>query len=143
LNENRYEPILSERYLNENRYEPILRETGEQYLNEKRVKPSKWAILEWKHFTSLKFHCFFHLTWNRVIAAVRINWKIRQGVMIFAISCSTFEVRETVVIIRTMSFFYSTLTSNLRRTACPCLCISGSRPITTNWIIYKEYNLKY
>ena len=85
---------------------------------------------------------FFHLTWNRVIAAVRTNWKIRQGVLIFAISCSTFKVREAVVIIRTMSFFYSTLTSALRRTAWPCLCISGSRPITTNWIIYKECNLK-
>ena len=57
---------------------------------------------------------FFHLTWNRVIAAVRTNWKIRQGILISAISCSTFEVQEAVIIIRTMSFLYSTLTSALR-----------------------------
>ena len=80
----------------------------------------------------------FHLTWNRVIAAVGTNWKIRQRILVLAISCSTFQMPKAVIITITVSFLYSTLASILRWTAFPSLCYGGPRPIASNWIFYKD-----
>ena len=46
---------------------------------------------------------------------------------------------KALIIIRTVTFFYSTLASALRWTTCPCFWIIGPRPITSNWNFYKEY----
>ena len=59
----------------------------------------------------------FHLTWNRVIAAVGTNWKILAS----AIFCSTFKVQKAFIITITISFLYSTLASIFRGTAFQCL----------------------
>ena len=80
----------------------------------------------------------FHLTRNRVIAAVRTNGKIRLWILVFAISCSTFKMPKTFIIIRAVSFPYSTFAFTLRQTTRPRLCIGGSCPMTSNWIFYKE-----
>ena len=103
------------------------------------VEFARWDL----NWIKIQPYHFFHLTCNRVIAAVRTNWKIRQGVLIFAISCSTFKVQEAVIIVRTMSFLYSTLTSDLRWTTFPCLCVSVPCPIASNWNFYKNVCLKY
>ena len=77
----------------------------------------------------------FHLTWNRVIAAVRIPWKSN---LVGAIFRSTSKMPKALIMTRTVSFFYSTLASNLRWTTIPCVFISVPCPIASNWNFYKK-----
>ena len=78
----------------------------------------------------------FQLTWNRVIAAVRIPWK---SSLVWAIFRPTSKMPKAVIITRTVSFFYSTLASGLRWTTFPCVCISVHCPIASNWNFYKKH----
>ena len=78
----------------------------------------------------------FQLTWNRVIAAVRIPWKSN---LVWAIFRSTSKMPKALIITWTVSFLYSTLASDLRWTTFPCVCISVPCPIASNWNFYKEY----
>ena len=88
-----------------------------------------------RKLSAIKYNNFLEHTWNRVITAVRIPWKIS---LVWAIFWSTLKMPKAVIITRAVSFFYSTLASNLRWTTFPCFCISVPCPIASNQNFYKR-----